>query len=820
MNKLLLITTYLFIGLAAIGQIKNVNPDKNGQPWIVGGLRVPTTEELNKIPVIKTYTKAVQALPSIFDNSTKQYFRPVFSQTGGSCSQASGIAYNFTYEMNRERGTSANIPANQYPTHYTYNFLNGGDEANGSFYGDGWGIIKANGCPTIETYGGLTHNFDPTHWMSGYSNYEEGMNNRIKDYFAIDVSTPEGLEILKYWMYDHLEGASDGSIVNFSAGINNEGYDNPYGDKILSWGYEVNHAMTFIGWDDNVEYDYNNDGSITNDVDINNDGVVDMKDWEKGALLMVNSWGDYWGNQGKAYVMYKLLAEPVENGGIHASKVFGIHVKSSQSPQLIMNVNIAHSLRSTITIYAGISTDTTDAEPEHTLKFPLFSKQGGYYPMGGDGVDTPIKIALDISPLLSYINSNEAAKFFLIVNEDDINSFGSGQIYDYSIKDNLDNIYTCSSNNIPINDNAETLMSIVTQIGFEKPEITTTSVPNGETGKEYSCQLNATGGTSPYNWIVSQKYNQNTISEAYPDINNEQLTPTDNDDGYAGKVLDFNFPFYGQLYNQIYISTDGSIVFKPEFNYIRTEDAISANKIIAVFASDLMLYNEDGDGIFYEGDTTYATFRWKTSLFENQSANIDVAVTIFPNGEIKFYYGDNISQGLSWASGISNGIGSCLISNISGISNPSNSSLKMIPQAFPAGLFISNNGIFQGTCPNMVNTWDIEFVVTGNNTISTTKTLSFSTVPAVSINMTEKNKPVCYPNPFNKQISISYHINNQTKVNLSVYDIAGRQIATLVNTKQKTGDYNVIWKPDTALGVYFYILKTDKTTQSGKLVFQ
>ncbi len=184
MNKLILFAIFLFSTFFTDAQIQNINPDKTGEPWIVGGLRIPSKEEINKIPVIKmSYKDGSKDLPSSLDNSTKPYFRPVFSQTDGCCAQASGIAYNFTYEMNRERGTSANVSSNQFPTHYTYNFLNGGSGANGSWYTDGWEIIKANGCPTVSAYGGLATG-GATRWYSGYADYEADMNNRVKDYFC------------------------------------------------------------------------------------------------------------------------------------------------------------------------------------------------------------------------------------------------------------------------------------------------------------------------------------------------------------------------------------------------------------------------------------------------------------------------------------------------------------------------------------------------------------------------------------------------------------------------------------------------------------
>ena len=48
--------------------------------------------------------------------------------------------------------------------------------------------------------------------------------------------------------------------------------------------------MTIVGYDDAVKLDFNGDGQFTNDIDINGDFIVDMNDWEIGALIVVNSW--------------------------------------------------------------------------------------------------------------------------------------------------------------------------------------------------------------------------------------------------------------------------------------------------------------------------------------------------------------------------------------------------------------------------------------------------------------------------------------------------------------------------------------------------
>ena len=811
MNKFLFFLLTIS-SLVANAQVININPDKTAEPWLVGGLRVPSDEELAEIKVVSTtdfFNKDIMDLPVSQDNSENAFFRPVFSQSDGSCAQSSGVAYAFTYEMNRERGTAANISANQYPSHYTYNFLNNGSGDNGSFYTDGWDIIKANGCPSVATYGGLA--ITDTHWMSGYDKYEQGHENSIKDYFAINVSTPEGLETLKYWFVNHLDETSFiGGVVNFAAGVSDE-FNMIYeggNSKVIEWGHSVNHAMTFVGYDDSITHDFNNDGQITNNIDINSDGVVDMRDWEQGALIMVNSWGTYWGDGGKAYVMYKTLAESVENGGIHASKVYAINVKETQDPQLIMRVKMAHNSRNKIQIIAGVSTNLSDTDPEHTISFPLFNKQGGDHDMNGYN-SAPIEVALDVTGLLGFIEAGENAKFFLGVIETDEYNTSYGTIQDYALVDNAGVEFVCNTHNVSLNNNDITLLSLVTAIDFEAPEILTNLLPTTGLSTAYSHQLSADGGTAPYTWRLQQEYNESTTATSYPAITSGILVPTNYDDGYATKSLDFSFPFYGEQYDEIYISTDGSIVFVPEFNYLRTEDALKTNKIIAVFANDLFL-DGGSHGIYYQGDANSATFRWIATTWADTSATVDVAVTLFPNGEIIFYYGSGISSGLSWASGVSNGSGSYTIASISGATNPSNTKHKMIPNDFPIGMSITEGGIFEGTSPDTERSWDVTFVVTDNNGVSDNKELVFTTSTVSVVDLAYLNIAI-YPNPVTDILHISTEENLTT---IRVYDSSSKLLLRNDNNP-KSIDLSSL-----EAGLYFVKFQTAKGTAIQKLVVE
>ena len=64
-----------------------------------------------------------------------------------------------------------------------------------------------------------------------------------------------------------------------------------------------------------------------------------------------------------------------------------------------------------------------------------------------------------------------------------------------------------------------------------------------------------------------------------------------------------------------------------------------------------------------------------------------------------------------------------------------------------------------------------------------------------------------YPNPFNPTTAISYQLSAASNVTLKVYDILGREVATLVNGRETAGNYSVTFNGSRlASGVYFYRL--------------
>ena len=76
-----------------------------------------------------------------------------------------------------------------------------------------------------------------------------------------------------------------------------------------------------------------------------------------------------------------------------------------------------------------------------------------------------------------------------------------------------------------------------------------------------------------------------------------------------------------------------------------------------------------------------------------------------------------------------------------------------------------------------------------------------------------------YPNPFNPSTKISYKLLNTNYVQLNVFDITGRHIATLVDAKQYAGNYEVQFNAvDLPSGVYYSVLTAGDKVERSRMV--
>jgi hypothetical protein len=80
-----------------------------------------------------------------------------------------------------------------------------------------------------------------------------------------------------------------------------------------------------------------------------------------------------------------------------------------------------------------------------------------------------------------------------------------------------------------------------------------------------------------------------------------------------------------------------------------------------------------------------------------------------------------------------------------------------------------------------------------------------------------------YPNPFNPSTNIRYQIPEAGFVTLKIYDVLGREVATLVEEEKPAGSYEILFrsildnKPLTS-GIYLYKLSADSYTETKKMI--
>jgi len=76
-----------------------------------------------------------------------------------------------------------------------------------------------------------------------------------------------------------------------------------------------------------------------------------------------------------------------------------------------------------------------------------------------------------------------------------------------------------------------------------------------------------------------------------------------------------------------------------------------------------------------------------------------------------------------------------------------------------------------------------------------------------------------YPNPFNPSTNITFNLPSKSFVSLKVFDLLGREVATLVNQEKPAGTYNITFDAGKLpSGVYFYRLQAGSFIETKKLI--
>ena len=454
MKKLLLFCIIILlsenISYAQVVSSENLNPDKSALPWIVSGYEEDTTlavmtlqekqlllsqltNNLSRKRVVPNSVPDGVALPSKVDNSIKKWSRPFFNQNGGSCGSAAMISRVAAYEINCFNKKDGSLPENIFPSHWTWLLTYG--------HSGKWEMLSTMGCPSSVDYGGETYSNtygwggitydDEFGWMTGYDKWYRAMFKRISKTLTLVITGKEDLKILKYWIYNHWNDKSfpDGGIVGAGCAISGTKYSGSVGKVYLTaWGPQIDHAITYVGYDDNFEADLNNNGSIEAD--------------EIGALILGNSWGAGWKNKGRVYVPYKVFLS--KNRYVKIAIV-----RKNYKPQRVMKVKMKYSQRNKIQLNIGVSSDMNATLPEKTIVCDHFNFAGKTttHMLGRWGSNKVLheeymEFGYDLTDLTKGYREDQDLKYFLYIktaqDANGIGSVASVSVIDYNLKNQID----------------------------------------------------------------------------------------------------------------------------------------------------------------------------------------------------------------------------------------------------------------------------------------------------------------------------------------------------------------------------------------------
>ncbi|MCD8317684.1 MAG: C1 family peptidase [Paraprevotella sp.] len=373
--------------------------------------------QLPRIP-FRVRSRAEVQLPPSVDNSVRKYFPPILDQMGGSCAQASGIGYMFTYEINRLLDRDASVSAdNRFSYQFSWNLLNDGED-QGDFVDQGLYLAQRYGIMTEQDYGiSDTYQFK---WATGYDKYYKAIQYRASQI----VTFADSVEQMKRWLYDAGDGSPVGGILTYSSMSRGWDIDDQYQGPSLT-GYhsllkklatEGAHALTIAGYDDTVTY-------------TDEQGVA-----HTGAFIVVNSWGTYSHDRGRFYLPYDFFrdADRPEQQLSHSVEAVRVRI---HHPLVVFRVSVNFSSRDDLSF--GLATES-DVNAQGSITYHTcraFYNQGGDYPMQGQDLPGNIEIALDPTEYMTDENVDYKTFYLNIVRGFRGRIKGSGQITALSLVD-------------------------------------------------------------------------------------------------------------------------------------------------------------------------------------------------------------------------------------------------------------------------------------------------------------------------------------------------------------------------------------------------
>lgn len=275
--------------------------------------------------------------------------------------------------------------------------------------------------------------------------------------------------------------------------------------------------------------------------------------------------------------------------------------------------------------------------------------------------------------------------------------------------------------------------------------------------------------------------------------------------------LPFTFNYYGIGYSQLRISTDGWIAFGSGTQTSSVNAGLPHNDAINCMAAgfwDDLYDSETVEGnIYYYNDIANHRFivEWdsiaRNDFGSEHSVEIFQAVLYDPD-----YYPTETGDG-------------DIIFFYKQVETPHSSTIGIENHSQDIGLQYLFDNTYDPTASGIMNEFAIRFTTEPPFASIITSTDEGKLGTGNNGLILEQNRP----NPFRESTWISYILPEAGQVSVTVYDVNGVLVSTLIDGKQQAGSHTVRWNGmnDTGVpvsaGIYFYQLKTDRFNESRKM---
>ncbi|HUU28682.1 MAG TPA: choice-of-anchor D domain-containing protein [archaeon] len=348
------------------------------------GLIKESPEELAKIPDYIPPPILVAVLPESFDNSPG--LPPVLSQGEQDCCVAWAVGYYCkTYQEGQERGWDLTVASHQFSPAFLYNHNNDGED-NGSSASEVMKFLSEQGCATLED---MPYDVDDYTTWPEPSIYKTALQYRALSYSKIyneEVNLNDtDIENMKQLL-------AGGEIFVLSVPVYPGFHDLNSTDYIYNApaegeSEEGSHAVAVVGYDNTIG------GS--------------------GALKIVNSWGDDWGDEGFAWLTYDFIKNYCERAFVMADRI-------GYTPVAYARVSLDQA-------YCGSLNGRISAidNNNNTGEFQFFRKYGGDR--------SSFDWYVDVSDLSDFLPPDNNHKFIFRIEDEEEDSY-SPTLNDFSIE--------------------------------------------------------------------------------------------------------------------------------------------------------------------------------------------------------------------------------------------------------------------------------------------------------------------------------------------------------------------------------------------------